>query len=81
MTELAKSLERKMFFFVALLIGSNAYFVQRVISSVDETTREVETLKEHVARIETELKFIGQVDPESLQGLYQENKHEECLKL
>lgn len=56
--ELRKSVERKVLCLVALLISSNAYFVQRVIGSVDSTTAQVSALKEQVARIDAKLEDL-----------------------
>lgn len=59
--ELKRSIEHKLFFFVTLLVASNAYFVQRIISSVDMTTQQVNELKQQVARIETRIEDLAPV--------------------
>lgn len=50
-----KSWETQLCAVIALLIGSNAYFVQRIITQLDNTTSQVYLLREQVAHIETHL--------------------------
>lgn len=56
--QIAKSWETHIVGIIGLLIASNAYFVQRVISQVDITTSQVSQLREQLGRVETKLENL-----------------------
>ncbi len=55
------SWESHLFAVLAILIGSNAYFVQRVISQLDLTTSQMHLLTEKVGRIEVHLEDLAEI--------------------